>query len=509
VIFKEKLSDYGGVLPIAVSSEAYQEKMGKNNVSQRAVQQVIDPISMMRLEPPNDPMFGNPSPETNVTTVWRVEGFEKTPYPNSLYGQFFSGDSFVIMTSYKTSNKDNYLVYFWQGRDSSINEKGASALLTIDVSSEFESAPQLRITQQHETKHFLALFKNQLVIHNGKYANYVNRLKQNPIRMFDVRLSSEYRDLRNAKLRAIETYEVNKDQLNQNHVSVIISSDQKNAFIWKGKFSHPTEHSAATDLIKKIVDRAPSIKTVNQGEETDEFYKLMNINAIDRIALKRQNKAIMDEQGVRQLKRLYIFNGATGAVVVDRVYNMAQEDLDNSNVMMLDVDNEIFLWIGTTSMHFVQKMAMEVAAKYAQCKSGLKDEPDRPKDIEKRMFIVRPCEEPAQFTTHFQSWGPYRDRLMKEIQEQVNRSADSSDNKGKKSTPKLELLSDKLQELARTTFSYDELLRDPLPKGVDPTILETYLSDLEFRIVFEMTREAFAKLPKWKQDKQKQSVYLF
>ncbi len=535
VIFKEKLSDYGGVLPIAVSSEAYAEKMGKSNVSQKAVQQVIDPVAMMKMEPPADPMFGNVHPETNTTTIWRVEGFEKAPYPTELFGQFFSGDSYVIMTSYKTSNRDNYLVYFWQGRDSSINEKGASALLTVDVSAEFEGAPQIRVTQQHETRHFMALFKNHIVIHNGKYVNYANRMKQSAVRMFDVRLASECRDMKNSSLRSIETYDVGKEQLNSNHVALILA--RKSATVWKGKFSHATELDAATNLARKLLHNgstsgsnrgstpsSTAVKVVDQGEETDEFFKMLNINAVDRISFKKQSKATMEEQSARQLKRLYVFNGSTGAVVVDRVFNMAQEDLDNSHVLMLDVDTEIYVWVGTQSMTFVQKMAMEVALKYAQCTPGIRGEPSRPKDIEKRMYIVRPCEEPPQFTTHFQAWGPYRDRTMREMAERLNPPpastsstyGSSSSNTGgapaftkRAATPKLELLSDRLLEFSRTTYTYDELLSDPLPKGVDATKLETYLSDLDFRIVFGMTREAFDKLPKWKQDTQKKSVYLF
>jgi supervillin len=52
-------------------------------------------------------------------------------------------------------------------------------------------------------------------------------------------------------------------------------------------------------------------------------------------------------------------------------------------------------------------------------------------------------------------------------------------------------------------------MKDPLPTGVDPTRLETYLSDSEFERVFAMTREAYTALPLWKAEKLKQDVGLF
>lgn len=38
------------------------------------------------------------------------------PLEPKLYGQFFGGDSYVILYTYLVNGKENYIIYFWQGQ---------------------------------------------------------------------------------------------------------------------------------------------------------------------------------------------------------------------------------------------------------------------------------------------------------------------------------------------------------------------------------------------------------
>jgi hypothetical protein len=48
-----------------------------------------------------------------------------------------------------------------------------------------------------------------------------------------------------------------------------------------------------------------------------------------------------------------------------------------------------------------------------------------------------------------------------------------------------------------------------LPRGVDRMRLEDYLSDADFKVAFNMTRDQFAKLASWKQRDLKRRAKLF
>ncbi|CAI9779484.1 unnamed protein product [Fraxinus pennsylvanica] len=83
---------------------------------------------------------------------------------------------------------------------------------------------------------------------------------------------------------------------------------------------------------------------------------------------------------------------------------------------------------------------------------------------------------------------------------------------GEDSEPKLERgLDENGTESSQTTFHYEQLKaksNNPVT-GIDFKRREAYLSDEEFQAIFGMTKEAFYKLPKWKQDMQKKKVDLF
>ena len=48
--------------------------------------------------------------------IWRIEDFEMVPLEQHLYGQFFGGDSYVILYTYRINGVENFIIYFWQGQ---------------------------------------------------------------------------------------------------------------------------------------------------------------------------------------------------------------------------------------------------------------------------------------------------------------------------------------------------------------------------------------------------------
>ena len=117
--------------------------------------------------------------------VWHVssdadkEGI--TPLQQKEVGQFYSEDTYVVRWKYKVSltgrtlkggqskhvavGRERWAYFFWQGSSSRINEKGAAALMTVELDT--EKGPQIRVDQGKEDAAFLNLFDSHMMIHDG------------------------------------------------------------------------------------------------------------------------------------------------------------------------------------------------------------------------------------------------------------------------------------------------------------------------------------------------------
>merc|ERR1719270_812633 len=89
-----------------------------------------------------------------------------------MYGLFFGGDSYVIKYSYELEGRPAYIVYFWQGGQSTTDEKAASAINAVRVDDELGGkAIQVRVVQGREPRHFLKMFNGKMVVFSGGKAS--------------------------------------------------------------------------------------------------------------------------------------------------------------------------------------------------------------------------------------------------------------------------------------------------------------------------------------------------
>ena len=72
--------------------------------------------------------------------VWRIENFDMVPLAPDKYGQFFSGDSYVILHSYlDAKGRDAWVIYFWLGRHRSVEGLGRCGMNSDQgLASEFK-----------------------------------------------------------------------------------------------------------------------------------------------------------------------------------------------------------------------------------------------------------------------------------------------------------------------------------------------------------------------------------
>lgn len=417
--------------------------------------------------------------------IWRIEDFKMVAWPKDQYGQFYSGDSYVLLYTYKVNGKENYLIYFWQGRDSSNDEKGASALHAKDLDDKLNGmAVQARVVQGKEPNHFLTIFKGRMIVHKGgrasgfKNANDVDSYDTDGVSLYHVRGTNAL------NTTAIQVDEV-AASLNSGDSFILVTP--KTQFVWFGKGSNDLERSYAKN-IAALLQGSRHLELIQEGSESDEFWGFVGGKGeyADSPAL----------QDAPREPRLFQCSNASGSFRVEEVFNFNQDDLINDDVMILDCFNEVFVWVGANANETEKKMALETAVDYVKHSQDGRS-PDTP------IYLIRAGVEPPNFTSQFHAW----DAAVASSNEDPFQRKLREANKGAVAASPVSA-ADALKEYDKK-YSYEVLKSRNFPSSVDPTKLENYMEDGDFQKAFGMSRDAFTKLPKWKQDGLKKTAGLF
>jgi len=103
--------------------------------------------------------------------IWRIEQFKIKAWPKNSYGSFYSGDSYIVLRTYKPkpdSDKLAWDVHFWLGKFTTQDEAGTAAYKTVELDDFLGGAPvQYREVQGFESERFLKIFPHGIRLLEG------------------------------------------------------------------------------------------------------------------------------------------------------------------------------------------------------------------------------------------------------------------------------------------------------------------------------------------------------
>ncbi|XP_037535559.1 advillin [Nematolebias whitei] len=425
---------------------------------------------------------------TGQVEVWRIEDLELVPVDPETYGYFYGGDCYLILYTYQVNSRKCYLLYIWQGRHASQDELAASAFQAVSLDQKYNDEPvQVRVTMGKEPRHFMAIFKGKMVIFEGGTSRKGSSEPAPPIRLFQVRGFDSF----NTK-----TIEVPALASSLNSNDVFLLNSQSGIYLWCGKGSSGDERAMAKEVSAVIGQGSQRTfeEIVAEGQEPVEFWELLGGKA-PYANDKRLQQVVTDHE-----PRLFECSNKTGRFIVSEVTQFTQDDLSEDDVMLLDIWDQLILWIGKEANEVERKEAVITSQEYLRTHPGDRD-PDTP------IVMIKQGFEPPTFTGWFAAWDPSKwsgGKSYTELKEELAEDAAPVIVKAEESIAE--------KEKIFQTFPPDELINkqsSELPEGVNPREKEKHLGDADFLCVFGISKDDFVSLPQWKQLKLKKEKGLF
>lgn len=344
------------------------------------------------------PAFANAGRQAGVE-IWRIQNFEPVVVPSKDFGKFYKGDSYIILKT--TSDKRNNLswdIHYWIGSETTQDEAGAAAILTVGLDDKFGGAAvQHRETMGHESNQFLQYFTSALQYLDGGNPSGFNHVVTNPgaeKRMFQVK------GKRNVRVRQVDPL-----ISSMNKGDCFILDVNNDIYVYVGERARNVEKLKAISMANQIRDqdhngrgRVEIIDQYSSEVDTQKFFTALGSGTRDIVP---EESAGGDDQtferNEEQTVSLSEVSDSSGKVKVTALPKpLRQEELKPQESYILDtVSGSIYVWIGKQS---TEREKTEAMTKAQQTLSA--------KNYPSWVHVTRILQgtEPAAFKQYFLTW---------------------------------------------------------------------------------------------------------
>ncbi|KAH9498780.1 hypothetical protein Btru_005123 [Bulinus truncatus] len=317
-----------------------------------------------------DPAFSRVDPRRSGFYIWRIENMQVMPIAKEFYGEFFRGDSYIVLSikEIKGGPLDSH-VHFWLGNDTSQDEAGVAAYKSVELDDLLGGSPvQHREVEGHESQRFLSYFPSGIKIKSGGAKSGFHHVDKG---VFQPRLI-HVKGKRNPRFS--ECPEIDWEHMN--HGDCFIVDLGHIIFPWFGVNCNKTERMKTVEHCTKLRDERggkANIVFVEDGQEdkldTESkqlFEKYLPIK-------ERQNKVKSpteggeDEASERQLSaniKLFSCREEDGTLRIQEVKPgpLYRKDLLSDDSFIIDNGpSGAWLWIGRKASQKEKKEAMRNA----------------------------------------------------------------------------------------------------------------------------------------------------
>lgn len=293
--------------------------------------------------------------------IWRIEKFKVVAWPKEKYGHFFSGDSYIVLRTYKKTPDDqklSYDVHFWLGKETSQDEAGTAAYKTVELDDNLGGVPvQHREVQGHESSLFMGYFSKMSIQEGGVDSGFKHVKPE------------EYRQrllhLKGNKTRVV-VREVAKSYESLNSGDVFVLDAGLVVYQWNGQTSNGQERHKGAELVRAIIDERkglPKLTVFTEGDgDLGPFWDLLG----GKGPVKSAEQAGSDAEVKSVGKKLFRLSDASGKMDFkeESIGKVRKSQFDTNDVFVFDAGHEVFVWIGKKATADEKRLGLQYAQNY-------------------------------------------------------------------------------------------------------------------------------------------------
>jgi hypothetical protein len=328
-------------------------------------------------------------------TVWQIDNFYPVQLEEAFHGHFYMGDAYIVLdTFFNDESELDWRIYFWIGRDASLDKKACSAMHAVNLRNMLGAKGRtIREEQGEESEEFEELFYSNIMYIEGGTASgfytiedvvsicccYFHLL----LLLFSyvvvvcllfivfcslqddtVYLYSLCGDHQSGKQLHLESVELSGVSLDHQHVFILLGGGNKDIMIWCGGKSRLPERAKARLIAERInklqYKGAAIITSFRAGNEPDEFWDYFDGGFPD-ISLKSSPLVQCTAKHQPIMYRVAMGQGYLELPQVPCPNGLEKKLLKEHEVFILDCHSDIYVWIGRKSSRLVRAAALRLA----------------------------------------------------------------------------------------------------------------------------------------------------
>lgn len=303
--------------------------------------------------------------------IWRINKFKVEAWPPEQYGEFFDGDSYIILNTYKDPESDKLLydVHFWIGEHSTQDEYGTAAYKTVELDTLLDDVPvQHREVQRHESGMFRKYFKTVVYLKGGADTGF-KHVEPKAYKPRLIKVTSQGRCIEAKQVK------VKRSQITSDDCYVL--DDGAVFYQFRGCTANFRENYSAQQILQKMKSSRPdsAVEMVDEeegGELLEKFFEAVEradqaTDDDDDDEMTQQMEEQERQQNENRPSRLLRLSDAGGCLSFKAVKEggISKSDFNSNDVFILDTAKSgVFVWNGRRASENEKAKGLEYAHNY-------------------------------------------------------------------------------------------------------------------------------------------------